>query len=685
MTLNEIAKKLIRQNKGRYLILSLSICFAILMTGAYGVLLFSPAITDVLMTDGSTYLIALGMYGITVLGIVVFLFYANSIFMKFQMGEIGIFLSLGMPPKAVTKMHNKQFDLVFTFSGVIGVVLSIPFAFAVWSFLTLFLSYTDHTFTIGWQGIFIAILIWISAWGILRLKNTISLSKADVIKILHSSSENEEVKGAKPILGLLGLFAIPMGVILFNITAVIDGLKTISMLFLVISLIGGYLLTAQITTIGTLVKRFFPKAYRKNILFYNLVRQKGNQYTLSLFVSSLLIALTVFSICFNGSSFLELHYQVKEDPYDYAVLTTGEQQKDLDESTIRLMAEEHNISTSDWHSLDMLLIGREHQYQEKEKNEWGPEFVISQSSFEDLTGQTLSLPENGFGYFEDSDNATFQTFSNEQGNFYNPSVHKEFHLTKTSLISEENIVNNSTQISYFLILNDKTFQELKNSLGPDYQFRYYLFNGDHPENSKAFQDELLGKIVTLNNGEIFDSYQEAAVQDKISGYSDVIIPYAGNELYAARQWDFYPYAKATQLDILLESGSVYLLLIFFIAIIAFVSASMIMCLIIAGTILQDQESYQRAVYLGLKERDLKKMIRKQIALIYFFPTFCGSITAIFMINRFMAVSSVTHISAITVLAVLLSVVVVIIQIIAFGVLQRRMTAVATKAVYEKNY
>ena len=78
-------------------------------------------------------------------------------------------------------------------------------------------------------------------------------------------------------------------------------------------------------------------------------------------------------------------------------MTTGEQQKDLDESTIRLMAEEHNISTSDWHSLDMLLIGREHQYQEKEKNEWGPEFVISQSSFEDLTGQTLSLPENGFG------------------------------------------------------------------------------------------------------------------------------------------------------------------------------------------------------------------------------------------------------------------------------------------------
>ena len=162
----------------------------------------------------------------------------------------------------------------------------------------------------------------------------------------------------------------------------------------------------------------------------------------------------------------------------------------------------------------------------------------------------------------------------------------------------------------------------------------------------------------------------------------MIISYAGNELYAARQWDFYPYAKATQLDILLESGSVYLLLIFFIAIIAFVSASMIMCLKIAGTILQDQESYQRAVYLGLKERDLKKMVRKQIALIYFFPTLCGSITAIFMINRFMSVSSVTHISAITILAILLSFVVLVIQVIAFYVLQQKLVTVAAKVVYE---
>lgn len=53
MTINEITRKLIRQNKSRYL-------------------LFGRSITDVLMTDGSTYIVSLGMYGITMTGIVVF-------------------------------------------------------------------------------------------------------------------------------------------------------------------------------------------------------------------------------------------------------------------------------------------------------------------------------------------------------------------------------------------------------------------------------------------------------------------------------------------------------------------------------------------------------------------------------------------------------------------------------------
>lgn len=681
MTLNEITRKLICQNKSRYILFGLSICFAVAMTGAYGVLLFSKVITDVLMTDGSTYLISLGMYGITLIGIIVFLFYANAIYMQLQMGEIGVFLSLGLSPKSVGKMQNQQLDITFLIGGAAGLVLAVPFSFGIWSLLSLFISYTDGEFRVGWEGLLIAGGLWILVWVILRIRNAVHIARLDVIRILRSSSEGEEVKASHPVLAIIGLIAVPLGLILFNITAVIYWLKSFSVFFLGVSVIGMYILTAQITSIGRIIKCFFPNAYRKDILFYNLVRQKGNQYTLSLFVSSLLITLTIFSICFNGGMFLELYYLIKEEPYDYAVLAEESGEK-LDESRIRSFAEESGISLNEWHSLDMLLLGREHQYMDVSRNEWASEIVVNVSDFNALSGMNLSVPDDGYIYFQDSDDSMFQTCSEDRGLFYNPCIKEDFTLQKIKLVSKRSVLNETAKINSFAVVSDNTFYRISDTLDSSYKMTYYLFHGSNTENSREFQKRLLAEIVGINRGEIFVSWQNQVIKDKIKNYEDIYIPYDGNELYAARWWEFYPYAKQTELDVQMEAGAVYLILIFFIAIISFVSATMIMGLKIAGTIMQDTESYKRAMYLGLKENDLKKIIRKQIGLIYFFPVICGCVTASFMINRFMEASSATRIFEITLVAIGLSLIVFLMQLIIFFFLQNKLVVSTSRIVYE---
>ncbi|MEY8237594.1 FtsX-like permease family protein [Lachnospiraceae bacterium 66-29] len=681
MTLNEITRKLICQNKSRYILFGLSICFAVAMTGAYGVLLFSKVITDVLMTDGSTYLISLGMYGITLIGIIVFLFYANAIYMQLQMGEIGVFLSLGLSPKSVGKTQNQQLDITFLIGGVAGLVLAVPFSFGIWSLLSLFISYTDGEFRVGWEGLLIAGGLWILVWVILRIRNAVHIARLDVIRILRSSSEGEEVKASHPVLAIIGLIAVPLGLILFNITAVIYWLKSFSVFFLGVSVIGMYILTAQITSMGRIIKCFFPNAYRKDILFYNLVRQKGNQYTLSLFVSSLLITLTIFSICFNGGMFLELYYLIKEEPYDYAVLAEESGEK-LDESRIRSFAEESGISLNEWHSLDMLLLGREHQYMDVSRNEWASEIVVNVSDFNALSGMNLSVPDDGYIYFQDSDDSMFQTCSEDRGLFYNPCIKEDFTLQKIKLISKGSVLNETAKINSFAVVSDNTFYRISDTLDSSYKMTYYLFHGSNTENSREFQKRLLAEIVGINKGEIFVSWQNQVIKDKIKNYEDIYIPYDGNELYAARWWEFYPYAKQTELDVQMEAGAVYLILIFFIAIISFVSATMIMGLKIAGTIMQDTESYKRAMYLGLKENDLKKIIRKQIGLIYFFPVICGCVTASFMINRFMEASSATRIFEITLVAIGLSLIVSLMQLIIFFFLQNKLVVSTSRIVYE---
>ena len=517
MTLNEITRKLIRQNKSRYILFGLSICFAVAMTGAYGVLLFSKVITDVLMTDGSTYLISLGMYGITLIGMIVFLFYANAIYIQLQMGEIGVFLSLGLSPKSVGKIQNRQLDIIFLIGGAAGLVLAVPFSFGIWSLLSLFISYTDGEFRVGWEGLLIAGGLWILVWVILRIRNAVHIARLDVIRILRSSSEGEEVKASHPLLGIVGLTAVPLGLILFNITAVIYPLKSFSVLFLGVSVIGMYILTAQITSMGSIIKRFFPNAYRKDILFYNLVRQKGNQYTLSLFVSSLLITLTVFSICFNGGIFLELYYLIKEEPYDYAVLA-GESGEKLDESRIRSFAEESGIFLNEWHSLDMLLLGREHQYMDASRNEWAPEIVVNVSDFNALSGMNLSVPDDGYIYFQDSDDSMFQTCSEDRGLFYNPCIKEDFTLQKIKLVSKESVLNETAKINSFAVVSDNTFYRISDTLDSSYKMTYYLFHGSNTENSSEFQKRLLAEIVAINKGEIFVSWQNQVIKDKIKNY-----------------------------------------------------------------------------------------------------------------------------------------------------------------------
>ena len=79
------------------------------------------------------------------------------------------------------------------------------------------------------------------------------------------------------------------------------------------------------------------------------------------------------------------------------------------------------------------------------------------------------------------------------------------------------------------------------------------------------------------------------------------------------------------------------------------------------------------------------MIRKQIGLIYFFPAICGCVTASFMINRFMEASSATRIFEITLVAIGLSLIVFLIQLIIFFFLQKKLVVSTSGMIYESRW
>lgn len=678
MTLRDVIRKLAKHNLKRYLLFCISVVFSVSMLGAFGVLLFSSTVTNVLIAGGSTQTFALAMYVFTILGMMIFLVYADSIYMKYKMDETGVFLSLGLKQKTVLYMLNQEFCLLFWISALLGLLLSVPVAFAAWSCLTFFVSTAETVFTIGWMGFVIDIVFTGFVWILLMLLHGRTVRKTDIIKILKISSENENEKLANPMLCLTGLLGIPICFFLFNrCESRIDFWGEISIFFLGLSLFCLYILTSEITAIGSFFKKHCQHFYRKNILFFNLVRQKGRQYTLSLFVSTILIAVAIFGTGFIGAVFLENYFCIKEDPYDYSLLTSF-QQKDMDQAEIEKLAGAYNIEIENFKTLDLLLIGRNFQYDEK-TSEWSGQYITSVSSYNSLAETKAAVPTGACLFYVNADgDPSLYTVLEQKALFYHPTLHQEFTLPIAEWVVGPVLLNKNGEISDLFILNDADFEQLKSSVEQRYQLKYYVFNAPAAasESVEAFHAALLQEVVELSDGKILDNFFDSPVRElmKAEGKNvrtgDYYMDYDGNELYAARWWSMYPFARENALSSQLEMGAVYFLIMFFIAIIAFVSAVMVIGLKILGTLWQDNESYRKAVFLGLKEKSRNKLISKQISLIYYYPTFSGCAVGILMINQIILASSSAHPGAVTLIAVLSALVIVMLQIIIYLFLRK---------------
>lgn len=215
MTLNEISRKLFKNNRKQYGLFFFSIVFSLAMIGAYGVLQYSPTVTNVLIDGGSTQTISQAMFFGSMLGIIVFLIYADSLFLKYKSREIGIFLSLGIDRRSVQKIIVKEYTLLFQIAALTGLLLSVPLAYLCWSILNLFLKTQETAFSIGWAGLLIALAFALVNWLVLWVINRKYIKTVDILKILKTADENEEAGNGNLLLLILGGLLVPSGIIAF--------------------------------------------------------------------------------------------------------------------------------------------------------------------------------------------------------------------------------------------------------------------------------------------------------------------------------------------------------------------------------------------------------------------------------------------------------------------------------------
>lgn len=642
MTLNDVSRKLFKNNRKQYGLFFFSIIFSVAMTGAYGVLQYSPTVTNVLVDGGSTQTISQAMFFGSMLGIIVFLVYADSIFLKYKSREIGIFLSLGIDRRSVQRIIVKEYTLLFQIAALFGLLLSVPLAYLCWTFLNQFLETQETAFSIGYAGLVIAVLFSLLNWFILRTINRRYIKKIDILKIIKASDENEAAKNGNLFLLILGVLFVPAGIIAFFTLQNIGGFLNTLLAFIGLAgaILGVYLLIIQCASIGDILKKYNVKAYYKNIVFYNLLKQKIRQYTRSIFVATLLITFTIFGIGFIAAGFIDGYNVALNEPYDYTISATYEHP--MTEKRIEEIAAKSNTTITDIQYVDCLLLGVQNNYKNGERD-WGSRIIVSEDNFNALSDTAISVTKGSYTvYYDSSMKYKLNAFSADNSIFYNPTTQWEFSLTQNEPICRDGLFNTRSVFSSFLILNNEDYRTIATTLSKEYKAVSYMVNVENWQDTTDFQNNILHAVVSDNDGVIFTNWHNSATFAK-TGSQAKYLPFEGNETKIARLWSLYPLSKLSSTTTQFEAFATYLMLMLFIAIVAFVSAVMVIGLKLISTIWDDTEVYNDLRRLGMKRQKIKRLITKQMLFVYFIPTVLGCIIGAFTTYRIMLVSGVIYI------------------------------------------
>lgn len=538
--------------------------------------------------------------------------------------------------------NNPSIVLADEPTGNLDSKLSVPLAYFCWSFLNLFLETQETAFSIGWQGLCIAFIFSVLNWLILRAVNCSYIKKLDILKILKTSDENEKAADGNLPKLILGALLVPGGIAAFFTLQNIGGLLNTLLAYvsLAAAVLGVYILIIQCSSIGDILKKYSIRAYYRNIVFYNLLKQKIRQYTRSIFAATLLITFTTFGIGFIAAGFIDGYNTALNEPYDYTIHTTYEHP--MTEQRICEIAEESNTSITETARIDSLLVGVQNTYKTGE-TDWSSRIVVSESSFNSLSGEDITVSRGSFTVYYDSImEYKLNAFSADKSLFYNPTTRQEFSLVQSEPVCRNGLFNTRSIFSSFLILNDEDYSLLSDLLENQYKTVSYMINVTDWRSTSDFQNNILQAIVSDNNGELFTNWHNSAAFSKTGGHAEYL-PYEGNETRVARIWSLYPQSKLSSTTTQFEAFATYLMLMLFIAVIAFVSAVMIIGLKLISTIWDDSEVYGNLRRLGMKRKNITTLITEQMLFVYFIPAVLGCVIGGFTTYRIMLVSGIIYI------------------------------------------
>lgn len=641
--MNKIYKKLRKNTKGQYYLLSFCVFLSVLLVTSFSLMYFGPTVQAFLPEGGDTRKMASLLLGVTAVGCFVFTVYASGLFFRFKAREYGILMALGTEKRQLKGLLFKELSVVTALSSFLGLLVSVPASFLIWKLFELFIiSNGQMTYRFGVVGFFPGILFACILAGVLGLAGRRFINRSDIMEILRTQQKTEMVKEIKswtfPVGVVLTILGILLGAGLPQIAARVFGigLPGIGNLFYLLSLVGIYfILLSAVAQSRTKKNR---KKYYGNLVSISLMRFTAKATTKNMCVMTLLIFVCGFSAFYGmqyvlagggidteNSKDFSLHYPVAEDQigkeeiYDtaasYKIEVTDFTENVASNLVVSYRAKDFDEETS--------------RYIEVYKDKEMAALFVSESDFEKLSGQDLAVEPGAYQTVTTTDYNGFFEYEDGLQEVMNPNTGEIYPLTYGGSVESDILAPFSEPFAY--VVGDEEYRKMTEGLDDAYKENIISFNAVNVEESYDFAKDLLAQYVEratdLSNHMGYWNIWAQKMADEAGeeyDYGDKINMTIDNNMLLG-DWKYAPQFNIVTAQDRMQLISVYVMLSLYIFIISLAAVSVMVYVRSISVATDNKGLFESLTKLGADTRYKKNILKKQIARIVQYPGVIGCV------------------------------------------------------------
>lgn len=641
--MNKIYKKLRKNTKGQYYLLSFCVFLSVLLVTSFSLMYFGPTVQEFLPEGGDTRKMANLLLGVTAVGCFVFTVYASGLFFRFKSREYGILMALGTEKRQLKKLLFKELSVVTALASLLGLLLSIPASFLIWKLFELFIiSNEQMSYRFGAVGFLPGILFACILACVLGIAGRRFINRSDIMEILRTQQKTEMVKEIKGWTFPVGVALTAMGILLGaglpQIAARVWGisLSGIGNLFYLLALVGIYFILLSAVAQSRAKKN--RKKYYGNLISISLMRFTAKATTKNMCVMTLLIFVSGFSAFYGmqyvisggaaateSSKDFSLHYPVsenqigKEEIYDTAS-SYGIEVTDFTENVATNLVVSYNAKDFDESGNRYIEV-----YRDKEM----ASLFVAESDFEKLSGQEMNVEPGTYQTVTITDYTGFFEYEDGLKEVMNPDTGKTYPLTYGGSVESDVLAAFSEPFAY--VVCDEEYQIMTEGIQDMYKENIISFNAVNVKESYDFAKDLLTQYVAratdISNHMGYWNIWAQKMADEAGeeyGYGDKINMTMDNNMLLD-DWKYAPQFNIITSQDRMQLISVYVMLSLYIFIISLAAVS-VMAYVRSISIATDNKGlFESLTKLGADEVYKRKVLKKQIARIVQYPGIIGCV------------------------------------------------------------